>query len=98
MPLDTYQAGFIVCGLAGATIAAFCYGSYAGDLEGYTLLALTGALSGIAYWLLTMNEHLGLPNAREFIGRRATVTAAATSGFAQQMQARTRRRIRPPRP
>lgn len=61
MPLDFYHLGFIVCGLAGAAISCFCYGSYAGDLEGYSLLAVTGALSGIAFWFLKMNEYLDLP-------------------------------------
>jgi len=61
MSLDTYHLGFIVCGLAGAAIAVFCYGSYNDGLDCDAILALTGVLSGIAYWLLYMNNHLSIP-------------------------------------
>jgi hypothetical protein len=61
MSLDIYHLGFVVCALAGAAIALFCYGSQSDGPDCYTILAVTGALSGIAYWFLYMNDGLGLP-------------------------------------
>ena len=61
MFVDIYRAGFVVTAIAGGCISVFCYGSYSrNDLSGIALLALTGALSGIAFWLLAMNDYLGL--------------------------------------
>ena len=61
MFIENYRAGLVISAVAGGLIAMFCYGSYAGDLEGYSLLAITGALSGVAFWLLYINDYLGLP-------------------------------------
>ena len=58
---DIYRAGFIVAAIIGGAVAVYCYGSYASwELDGIVLLVVTGALSGIAYWLVVMNDYLGL--------------------------------------
>jgi hypothetical protein len=57
--VEYYRAGLIVSAVIGSIIAMFCYGSYAGDLEGYSLLGITGSLSGVAFWLLYANDYLG---------------------------------------
>jgi hypothetical protein len=57
---DNYKAWLIFSAVAGGVVALFAYGSYAGfDDSGIVLLAITGALSGIAYWLLYINDYLG---------------------------------------
>ena len=59
--VDVYRVGFVVAAIVGGSLAAYCYGSYASwELDGIILLAVTGALSGIAYWLFAMNDYLGL--------------------------------------
>lgn len=60
MFIDGYRAGLIISAVIGSVGAMFCYGSYAGDFEGYSLLAITGALSGVAFWLLYINDYLGV--------------------------------------
>jgi len=60
--VDIYKAGLVISAIVGGTLAVFCYGSYAGyDLSGTALLAIAGAASGIAFWLLYMNDYLGFP-------------------------------------
>jgi len=57
---DIYRTGFTVTAIVDGVLALFCYGSYAGyDDSGMVLLAATGALTGIALWLLFMNDYLG---------------------------------------
>ncbi|HEY2416147.1 MAG TPA: hypothetical protein VGI40_28150 [Pirellulaceae bacterium] len=60
MFVENYRAGLIISAVVGSVVAMLCYGSYAGDLEGYSLLAMTGALSGVAFWLLYINDYLGI--------------------------------------
>jgi hypothetical protein len=60
--VDNYREWLIFAALAGGAMALFAYGSYAGfDDSGIVLLAITGALSGIAYWLVFINDFLGTP-------------------------------------
>jgi hypothetical protein len=60
--IDHYNVGLVVAALIGAALAVYAYGSYTrGDLAGYSILAVTGAASGIAFWVLYMNDYLGFP-------------------------------------
>ncbi len=54
-----YKTGLIGSAIIGGAIASYCYGSYSDDFLGYAILAVTGASSGIAFWVLYMNDHLG---------------------------------------
>jgi hypothetical protein len=58
--VEHYRAWLIFAGIVGGVAALWAYGSYAGyDDSGIVLLAITGALSGVAYWLLFINDYLG---------------------------------------
>jgi hypothetical protein len=62
MFVDNYRAWLTLAAIAGGVVAVWAYGSYAGyDDSGMLLLAITGALSGVAYWLVFINDYLGNP-------------------------------------
>jgi hypothetical protein len=60
MFVENYRTGLLICALAGCGVAVWAYGSYATDFAGYSLLAITGALAGIAFWLLYINDYLSI--------------------------------------
>ena len=55
-----HRAGLVISGLIGCAVAVYCYGSEANDLSLFLTLAITGAASGIASWLVMVNGYLNL--------------------------------------